>query len=328
MITEHLGLPGFSKEAALLCLDKSLMHERFVQRIGSQSTARFKKVSSKKELMAFAQNTGLPIILKPTNLYNSLFVSLNWSQEELLQNYEVVVRELQGFLQKAGQYHVSPSIQAEEFLQGSTYSIDCIVDSAGNVTLTPIVDIISGRDIGWSDFHHFARVVPSRLTTSQQEALYSLAVAGVQALEIRSNIAHVELVQTSQGPKLLEIGARPGGNRARLFDLSSGIDLIYAYYQVRSGMKAEIEYRQTVPTAIVSPYSRKQGVLTEIRHLDRITQLKTYFAHEVKVNPGQAVGPSASGYTAPLSIELRSELASDLYQNMQEIQSWQDLFLI
>lgn len=328
LVSEHLGLHGFSKETALVCLDKSIMHERFVQYIGPEATARFKKVASKEELIEFVKKVGFPLILKPTNLYNSLFVSLSQSQEELLQNYESIVHRLADFSQKAGQYHVQPYIQAEEFLQGKTYSIDCIIDAAGNVTTTPVVDMVSGHDMGWHDFHHFARVLPSRLAISEQEAMSDLARAGVQALGIRSSIAHVEIVQTSQGPKLLEIGARPGGNRARMFDLSYGIDLIYAYYQVRLGNKADVTPLRTMPTAVISPYSRKQGMLTNSPDVERIKKLKTYFSHEVKVKPGQIVGPSTLGYTAPLSIELLGDNADELYEDVTRIQSWQDLFVV
>lgn len=327
-VTEHLGLLGLTKDVTLACLDKTLMHEQFVQHIGPQSTAKFKKIASREDLIDFAQSTNFPIILKPTNLYNSLFVSLSQSQEELQRNYQEMLEKLSAFFGQSARRHVEPCIQAEEFLSGSIYSIDCVVDTMGSIFTTPLVDMVSGKDIGWNDFHHFARITPSRLAVKEQEELYHLATAGVKALGIKSSIAHVELVQTKDGPRLLEIGARPGGNRSRIFDLSYGIDLMYIYYQVRLGQKPDVTPQKMIPTAVISPYSSKQGRLTKINYLDRIKSLKTHFYHEVKVSLGQPVGPSTQGYMAPLNIELCASNAEEVYQDLKEIQSWQDIFVV
>jgi len=40
--------------------------------------------------------------------------------------------------------------------------------------------------------------------------------------------AHVEFI----GPRLGEIGARPGGNRPRISKWHNGMDMLYAYYQI------------------------------------------------------------------------------------------------
>lgn len=69
-------------------------------------------------------------------------------------------------------------------------------------------------------------------------------------------------------------------------------------------------------------------MLTNSPDVERIKKLKTYFSHEVKVKPGQMVGPSTLGYTAPLSIELRGDNADELYADVTRIQSWQDLFVV
>lgn len=329
-VTKHLGLPGLSLPAAQLCIDKTGMHERFVQQLGANSTAHFASIGCREDLFTFARSVHWPIILKPTNLYNSLFVSLNFSQEELLANYAQMLTGITVLLQKAGQLITQPRIQAEEFLPGTIHSVDCLVDVDGQVMLTPVVDIIIGREFGWNDFHHFARFTPSKLTYDQQQALRQQVIAGIRALEITSSVAHVEIIQSAQGPKLLEIGARPGGHRSRLLHLNSGFDLVYHYHQVRLGQPWATSQgeRQITPTAIISPYARRQGTLTQIKRLTDIQQLPTYLSHEQKTAIGQRVGPSTLGYTAPLTIELQSDRPDAIYQDMETLQSWSDIFLV
>lgn len=329
-MTRHLGLPGLSLSAAQLCLDKTAMHERFVQRLGADSTGNFAPIESQQDLRAFASRAHFPIVLKPANLYTSLFVSLSFSQEELLSNYSRMMSNLTAFFQKTDQPRTAPRIQAEEFLAGTVHSLDCIVGADGQVRTTPVVDAVTGRDIGWSDFHHFARFVPSKLTAEQQQHLLQLALAGIKALEITSSVAHVEVIETSRGPRLLEIGARPGGNRSRLFSLSSGFDLMHHYHQVRLGRSPATGGNQQsiTPTAIVSPYARRAGTLICIERLADIQRLSTYLGHEQKIASGQPAGPSISGYTTPLLIELQASHPQAIDQDLEILQSWQDLFRV
>lgn len=327
-VTQHLHLPGLSFPATQFCLDKTSMHARFVQYLGPDATARFAHVENQEDVRAFAQTVHFPLILKPTNLYNSLFVTLSFSPAELLSNYSQMSSNMQEVLRKTGHSPEHPQIQAEEFLEGTVHSIDCVVDCCGQIMTTPIVDIITGHEIGWNDFHHFARFTPSRLAASQQDALYHLAIEGVRALEITSTVAHVEIIQTMRGPKLLEIGARPGGARAHLLHLSCGFDLMYHYYRVRSGESCHFSpgEGQSTPTAIVTPYSRTAGSLTRINRLADIQRLSSYQTHEQKIMAGQPVGPSTLGYTAPLTIELQSDNPATLLRDIQALQSWSDIF--
>lgn len=328
-VMEYLRLPGIKREIALLCNDKGLMHERFQQAIGHASTARFRRIEAHQDLIEFTQEHGFPIVLKPSNLAGSLFITFNTSLEEAIYNYDEMVERIPHFFSNAGWHDEQVHIQAEEFLQGTTHSVDLIIDGAGDVLSTPIVDELTGRECGWNDFHIFARYLPTQLSPQQQEEANRLAVAGVEALGIRSSIAHVELIQTVQGPKLLEIGVRFGGYRPELFERSFHFDLVYPYYQVRAGHKpSDTSREQARAVAVVTPGTREQGKLERVNYLERIQQLKTYVSHEVKAEIGQIVGPSTRGFYAPLGIVLSSDRAEDMYQDIAEIESWSDIFVV
>ena len=165
-LTPQLGVAGISLRSAQLCLDKLAMRRRFVERLGARSTGRFQEVQTEEQLRAFAAEVGFPLVLKPTNLSASLFISLNHSLDELLASYRRLVVEVPRYYQQAALKGKELAVQVEEFMAGSNHSIDCWVDAAGRVSATPVVDVLTGKDVGIDDFHHFARITPSRSTAS------------------------------------------------------------------------------------------------------------------------------------------------------------------
>jgi hypothetical protein len=327
-VAPQLGMPGIPLPSAQLCLDKFAMRRRFVERIGPQATGRFRDVQTEEQLRAFAAQVGFPLILKPTNLSASLYISMNHTLEELLASYRRLVAEVPAYYQRAALKDKHLAVQVEEFMGGSNHSIDCWVDAAGNVTATPVVDVLTGKDVGIDDFHHFARITPSHLSPEQQAEASRLAMAGAKALDLSTVIAHVEFIQTPAGPKLLEIGARPGGNRIRILEMTYGIDQIFAYYQILCGQSPQAQPQREQPSAIVTPFPKSQGVLESFQDLERLRHLPTYLYHEVRGKPGQTVGLAKNGYKAPLYIELTAPSREQLRQDVERIAAWDDLMVV
>ncbi|HLY74738.1 MAG TPA: hypothetical protein VKU80_11525, partial [Planctomycetota bacterium] len=198
----------------------------------------------------------------------------------------------------------------------------CIADRRGCVYPTPLVDVITGQDIGIDDYHHFARILPSQLSPEKQAERERLAVAGVQALDMTCAAAHVEFIGNCLG----EIAARPGGNRARILDLAYGIDELSAYHQVLVGETPRILKQRDHAAAIVTPFPRRKGILRKIHYLDRIPKLPGYLYHEVRTALGETVGLAKGGYRSPLYIELTAPDPDLVRRGVDEIISWQDLF--
>jgi glutathione synthase/RimK-type ligase-like ATP-grasp enzyme len=327
-VAPELGLPAISRQSAQLCLDKSAMRRRFVERIGPQSTGQFEEVQTEEQLRKFAVRVGFPLVLKPTNLSASLFISLNHTQDELLASYRRLIAEVPRYYQQAAQKGKKLAIQVEEFMAGSNHSIDCWVDAKGHASATPVVDVLTGKDVGIDDFHHFARITPSQLSREEEAEASRLAMAGAQALDMSTVIGHVEFIQTPAGPRLLEIGARPGGNRIRILEMTYGIDQIFAYYQILCGGSPEMRREKEQPSAIVTPFPRCQGILSSFHGLDRLEKLPTYCYHEVRGRVGQKVGLAKDGFKAPLYIELTAPTRDGVRRDVDRIASWNDLIVV
>ena len=229
MVAEKYGFQGISIKAAENSLSKNRMRTLFKKNMGDSAIVHHALISNAMDLEAFINKVGLPIVVKPSNLYGSMFVDLVRDKGEAASCYFQTINKINEYHKRAPISVNEIPLQAEEFLQGSVHSIDCLVDKEGHVYTTPIVDVFTARDMGIDDFHHYARVTPSLLSGPDQEAAKKIAMDGVIALDIKSSLAHVEFVLTPSGPKLLEIGARVGGNRAHMLNKAYGIDLVPAY---------------------------------------------------------------------------------------------------
>lgn len=328
-IGQKFGFPALTPESAEFCLNKTLMHKCFVKKIGPESTARFSKIQAMDDLEAFAAEVGFPIILKPANLYLSMYVSKNYSVAELKENYRQMIKLIPEHFEWMGHKTKEIEIQAEEYLVGTNHSIECLSDKDGNVYVTPVLDSYTGESLFAGDFHHFVRVAPSRLDEEDHKRTTELAISGVKALGLKNAAAHVEIIYTNDGPRLVEIGGRVGGNRSRMLSLGYGIDLIYNYLQMLKGKQPDLSYQKTTPCAIVTPYARHLGTLTSFNHIDRIHGLKSYFDLELREKVGEPVGTSMEGYGPLLGIELVGSRLEEVYSDIEVLRSMNgDLFSV
>jgi biotin carboxylase len=323
-VAAALGISALSPAAARLCLDKSAMRRRFQGCIGSDASARFRVVASEADLLDSANLLGYPVFLQPANVSASMWATRNNDPETLLQNYRSLREEVPSYYERLGQRGKKLTIVLAEYLEGSNTSIDCLIDREGQVYTTPTVDVLTGKDIGIDDYHHFARLVPSRLAASEQEQLQRLAEAGVQALDMTTCAAHVEFI----GGRLGEIGARPGGNRPRILEMAYGMNVLYAYYQILRGQRPNLGRERGWAAAVVTPFPVRNGTLRAIGYLDRLATLPGYLYHEVRAQLGQPVGLARSGYRAPLYVELQAASADDVRRGVDLIASWKDLYVV
>lgn len=317
-LARYFKVPGPSIESAVAATDKSVMRECFKQHAPG-ITPEFTIVRSWQDIAQFMAVHEYPVILKPTNLMKSLFVTKNSSLAELKKNYEQTVAALPAHYRNLGA-RIEPGVLLEEFLSGSMHTIAAFADKSGEVHLAePVVDCMTARDIGIDDSYLFSRSLPSRLPAKQQEAIREAARQGVEALGLRSTPAHVEIMLTGSGPKIIEIGARIGGYRPRLYEYASGIDLYKAAVDIAHGERPDLKATKTAYSAAIELFPANTGVFSHVANLDALTELPGLKHYTIKRQPGEKIGPASHGYRAPLLVLLSYDKEALLHSAIEFI---------
>jgi len=294
-IAQHLGVPGLPVIAAEACTDKHLMRSLFAKAPEKISPA-FAQVDSEDDVRNFAGAHAFPIILKPANLAKSLLVTKSSSLDELLANYRRSIELLQTTYKKYAP-HRQPKMIIEEFLEGSIHSVDAFVDKAGTPqVLEQVVDYQTGYDIGYDDNFHYSRLLPSKLSPEDQAALRHCAEVGIKALGMASSPAHVEVIMTDDGPRIVEIGARNGGYRERMHDLADGIDIIKLALDLSLGITPEITSSKHEPVAVLELFPKQPGAFAGIHNEAELRKLPSLAYLSIKPNLGEFVGKAGDGY--------------------------------
>lgn len=91
-------------------------------------------------------------------------------------------------------------------------------------------------------FVELAHCEPSRLDAGTQEEIRKVAAQAVRAIGIENAPAHVEIKVTEEGPKIVELAARLGGDfiTSRLVPLSTGIDMVGASVLLATGEEPDL----------------------------------------------------------------------------------------
>lgn len=317
-IAEHLNLPGIPVSAAEACTDKFIMRSLFDNAPEKISPA-FATVASEAELREFASSHDFPLILKPANLAKSLLVTKNHNLEELLVNYEKSV-DLLATTYKKYAPNRQPKLIIEEFLQGSIHSVDAFVDATGTpYVLNEVVDYQTGFDIGYDDNFHYSRILPSKLSDDDQRQLRHCAEVGIRALGMKSCPAHVEIIMTPAGPRIVEIGARNGGYRERMHMIANGIDITGIALQVAIGQAFNVSATKNDPCAVLELFPKTPGNFTGIKNQTQLESLDSLNYLSVKAKINTFTGKSADGYKMAAVIILHNPSEAQFEKDLQYV---------
>jgi biotin carboxylase len=294
-IAEELNLPGLPIATAEACTDKYLMRSLFAKAPEAISPD-FAIVSDEQSLRDFAASHDFPLILKPANLAKSLLVTKNHSLDELIANYQRSMEQIHKVYERYA-HNRTPSLIVEEFLEGSIHSVDAFTGSDGEPqVLQNVVDYRTGYDIGYEDNFHYSRLLPSKLSVSDQAALRHCATVGIRALGITNSPSHVEIIMTAKGPRIVEIGARNGGYRERMHKLANGIDITGAALALAFGETPSVTATKNESCAVLELFPKTPGNFGGLAEFEALKALPSLEYVSIKATPGTFVGKAADGH--------------------------------
>ena len=292
---KHFNVPAPSLTSAKLATDKSLMRQAFLNADRSISPD-FTTADSLDEVLNFARTHTYPLILKPTNLVKSLLVLRCNNEAELIENFTYAQSSIMALYEKYHIYERSPQLIIEEFIVGRQCSIAAFVDSDGVPHFCDgIVALTNAQDIDVSDNYLYRRALPVVFDELLTKKMFDVAEKGIRALQMRSVPAHVELMYTENDVKIIEIGARIGGYRPRMYAYSYGLHLIEQEVRLALGQTPELQGSFQNFCAVYELFPDTEGAFVRIAgEID--TDAFAYY--RITAQPGKQVGPAKNGHKA------------------------------
>ncbi len=280
------------------------------------------KDASNETLQKVEEKVGFPLIVKPTGLAVSLLVNIAYHPEELKQNLQKVFRKLKSL--SKGYAGKEPRVLVEQFMEGTMYSVDAYVNSRGTVYFCPMVSVKTGKEAGFDDFFGYQQMTPTKLKKSSIENAQKVAEKSVHALGLRSTTAHIELMRTEQGWKVIEVGPRIGGFRHNMYELSYGIDHTANDIFIRIPRKPKIPKKVLGYTAVFKIFPQNPGIITTLKGVKKIQKLKSFYALHVNQKVGDRANAASDGgrsvFNVTLFNEERSKLLADIRRMEQLIE--------
>ena len=235
-----LGLVGIDYETAIKATDKCEMRNCLLE--NHVPVPQFYKVSDFSEYIKAVSNiqkNGYRCIVKPADNSGSRGVTLliGYSDEILKKAFY-----------HAKEYSRTGYILVEEYMSGPEVSVESLsVDGECNV-----IQITDKLTTGAPFFVEMGHNQPSALSDSIKEEIVKVTIQAVDAIGIKNGASHTEIIITDNGPKIVEIGARLGGDciTTHLVPLSTGVDMVQSIIDICLGIKPDVSIKFNKGSAI------------------------------------------------------------------------------
>ena len=202
-IARGLGLPAMPVEAAVACRDKAEQRAKFD--LAGVPSARHRLVHTTHQAQTAAAELGYPLIVKPRSRAASVGVRMVTDDTELLAALRFVHHTDREYPAYGG---FGAGTLIEELLRGPEISVDSWVLDGQVVPF-----VTASKRTGFSPyFVETGHVVEAPLDPVVAARVHDVVAAANRALGVDRCITHTELVLSEDGPRVVEVNGRLGGD--------------------------------------------------------------------------------------------------------------------
>lgn len=227
-VGEILEINSFlSYETAITCRNKKLARKKLND--SNVSSVKFVLIRKLDNLNEKLEGFSFPVIVKPSNDSGSKNVYLCKDYNEVKQAVDVISHSK---LNLVGQT-LDPEAIVEEYLDGPEYSIESYTID-GKTTIVGVTEkVVTPFPLSVEVGHNFPAVLEEDIETSIHETV----INALDVIGVDFGVTHTEVKVTSDGPKVIEVNARPGGDRITdLVEYVTGIDLRRIALRINLGL--------------------------------------------------------------------------------------------
>lgn len=261
-VSKELGLVGITEASALKATDKVLMRKALA--VHNVPIPEFYEVSEMKTFTVAVhklKEKGFRCIVKPADNAGSRGVNL-------LKEFDEQALKKAFLYSKS--YSRSGKIIVEEYMEGPEVSVETL-SVCGTCHVIQITDKLT---TGAPYFVEMGHNQPSVLSTDIQSRIREIAVAANNAIGIVDGPSHTEIKITRDGPKIVELGARLGGDNitTHLVPFSTGVNMVECCIRIALGEVPD--YKATISKASAIRYLKASiGKIKNISGLKEAAQL-------------------------------------------------------
>ncbi|MDG4795548.1 ATP-grasp domain-containing protein [Micromonospora sp. WMMD1082] len=278
--------------------------------------ARQLPVRDAEQLTAWHRKVGGRVVVKPIRSARNDGVHICDTPTESVAAY----RQIRSAVNDFG--HRNEGVVAQEYLTGTEFVVNT-VSWRGRHRVTDTWRYHKIDVNGVRDRINGIRSVPP--TDPRWTSLRRYASAVLDALGIRYGPAHLEVILTVTGPRLVEVGARLCGSDVARYAVhatgESQIDRTVQAYLDGERFLAEIDapYRCDGHAAMAFLVSPVEGRLKGYPLLDQVERLASYQGRSVRVHPGELLRRTIDDSSEPLAVGLAHTDAATLEKDFQTI---------
>lgn len=320
----RMALPHLPKEVLVatdqaleITTNKRLMRESF-EKAYPEITPHYLRVfdASSATIGRIEQQLKYPIIVKPASLVSSLLIQSCRSREELQAALTTVFQKLPEVYAQEERSEPAEVI-VEEYLEGNFFSIDAYILDANRIFFCPPVAYITAKQLGIDDFFLYKRFVPTDLRDQEVLAAQEVCRKAIVATGLTHSSSHIELIHTSQGWKIIEIGPRLGRFRNTMYQLAYGIDHSLNDLLIHLGQEPIIPMRLLQFCAAYSIYPSSEGKLVRLHGVEQLEQSSSVFALKVFAQPGYQCRFAKNGGKALMEFVVASDMKATFSRLVQ-----------
>ncbi len=254
-VAKEMGLVGISDDTALKATNKALMRQALYEH--DVPVPRFYKVSNRDEYEKVTAEFRVPFIVKPADNSGSRGI---FKISDL--NDQQTIKDAYDYSKASSR---NGDVVVEEYMEGPEVSVETLtVDGECHV-----IQITDKLTTGAPHFVEMGHSQPTQLDAVTAENIREVAKAANKAIGIMHGPSHTEIIVTTEGPKIVELGARLGGDciTTHLVPLSTGVDMVECCIQIALGEKPDVETKFNKGAAI-RYFQQHEGFIESIEGID------------------------------------------------------------
>lgn len=251
-VAKELNLVGIDEQTAINATNKAEMREALKN--GNVPIPKFFKVSDEIEFGNCIKEFKTKFITKPADNSGSRGIFL----------VDDISKAREAYLYSKGNSR-NGDVVVEEYMEGPEVSVETLTIDG----ICHVIQITDKLTTGAPHFVEMGHSQPSQLSDDIKNRIEEVAIAANKAIGIKNGPSHTEIIVTQEGPKIVELGARLGGDciTTHLVPLSTGVNMVECCIKIALGEKPNIERKWSKGSAI-RYFHQKAGIVKSISGIE------------------------------------------------------------